>query len=228
MHPRRQRQLVLALEGAAGVTDAFVLLHFQVLTATMPGNAAALALSVSHADTRRIAIAAVVLVCFVAGVALAARLAGPLAPGAGWSPALSRLLAVELALLAVFALAQSLAPALAYLIVGAAALAMGMQNLLLQRLAIPGALTTAITASLVAAVARRVDGGRPPATLPDVLAGIPLAYAAGALVLGTATVSGVGLIHLLPAAIVAGALLAARGPRRPAEQPQRSAEGTEP
>lgn len=213
MIPRRQRQLVLALEGAAGVTDAFALLHLQVLTATMPGNAVALALSVSFADTHRILMAAVVLVCFVAGVAVGARLVPPLAPGATWSPALSRLLLVELALLAVFAGVQTLAPPLVYLVAGAAGAAMGMQNLLLQRLAILGALTTAITASLVAAVTRRVDGGRAPAAVPDVLWGIPLAYAGAALAAGVASVTGFGLIHLAPAVIVAAVwTVAARSP----------------
>lgn len=117
---------------------------------------------------------------------------------ASWPSAVTHTLAVEAILLGAFALLWYLTGSdrseyLLYILIALTAVAMGLQSAAVQRLGVPGVMTTYITGTLttlMARVGRRIHVGSPlvatppsvsPAGRTGVLAAVFVAYGCGAL-----------------------------------------------
>jgi uncharacterized membrane protein YoaK (UPF0700 family) len=164
---RRRDLAVVALAMVSGATDALGFLALgSAFTSVMTGNMVLVGIAVGTGDGSAIGLVGTAIVAYVVGAGLGARLAGSPVPSDGlWPPAITRALAVELGLVAVFAVAWwSLgsdpskgwfAPLLA---LNAAAL--GIQSSAIMRFGVSGLSTTYLTGTLTTLVVRAATGHR--------------------------------------------------------------------
>jgi uncharacterized membrane protein YoaK (UPF0700 family) len=158
----------IALAATSGATDAIGYLALgHVFTSAMTGNLALVGIAVAHHDGERIGRVAVSLVCYMAGVALGARIArGPERDDPVWPPAVTRALAVEAVFFGMYAAcwwavgAGMNVDAKAALL-GLGAIALGIQSSAMQRFGEQlGLNTTFLTGALARLVGRLATGHR--------------------------------------------------------------------
>jgi uncharacterized membrane protein YoaK (UPF0700 family) len=162
---RRRDLAVVALAMVSGATDALGFLALgSAFTSVMTGNMVLVGIAVGAGDGSAIGIVGTAIVSYVVGAGVGARLAGSPVPGDTlWPPAITRALAVELALVTTFGVAWwSLgsdpphgwfAPLLA---LNAAAL--GIQSSAILRFGQGGLSTTYLTGTLTTLVVRIASG----------------------------------------------------------------------
>jgi len=161
--PRDDRRLLAALAlltFATGLIDAASVLGLRhVFTANMTGNVVFLGFALVHAGSATAADCLVALVAFLAGATLGGRLASK---GVSFTAALM----VEVAILAVAAAlgwAPSGVPRLALVEIALLALAMGLHNASVRKLAVPDMTTTVLTLTLTGLAAdSSLAGGQNP------------------------------------------------------------------
>src|SRR5215210_8065799 len=155
MSPETVRNaMVVLLSVVAGCVDAVSYLGLgHVFTANMTGNTVLLGLSLGQADWQAVLRSGVALVGFIMGVAVGTVIAGrDRERHAFWPTTVTLTLAVELAVLAAFALGFYLVGGVAYTLIVLAALAMGLQSTAVRRLGIPSVATTYITGTLTSVI----------------------------------------------------------------------------
>ena len=219
--------LLVLLASAAGCVDAVSYLALdEVFTANMTGNTVLLAISVGQADTGAALRSGTALAGFVAGIGLGALIVRR--PGGNrrvWPPVVTAALGLEFALLlALWVGWLFIGPGSSggYLLIVAAALAMGVQTAAVRRLGVPGVSTTYVSgtlASLTEGAVSRVYGrqaSRTPRGERDyrrsasargglvVPADVWLAYGVGALIGAVLEAWWHPGALLVPAVIVAG------------------------
>jgi uncharacterized membrane protein YoaK (UPF0700 family) len=146
--------MLLLLTLAAGGVDAISYLGLgHVFTAMMTGNTVLLGLALGQGHVLAAVRSILALVGFAAGVAVGALIVRRGPRQADWSPAVTRALTLEGILLGGFAVAWHLTgPERGEVGVGLlivlTALAMGIQSAAVQRLGVPGIMTTYITGTL--------------------------------------------------------------------------------
>jgi len=195
--------MLVMLSLAAGCVDAVGYLGLgQIFVANMTGNTVLLGLALGQAQGQAALRALVALGGFIVGVAAGAAVVGPGRERSAWSPSVTAALALELVVLAAFAVGWFLADAepaglAVYPLIALPSLAMGVQNAAVRRLGIPGVATTYITGTLTdlteGAIARLrpavYDGDRSGQTRPSARglllpADVWLAYGVGAVIVG--------------------------------------------
>ncbi|HKH10007.1 MAG TPA: YoaK family protein [Rubrobacter sp.] len=146
--------MVVLLSVVAGCVDAVSYLGLgRVFTANMTGNTVLLGLSLGQADWQAALRSGVALAGFIMGVAVGTVIAGrDREEHAVWPITVTLTLAIELAILAAFALGLYLAGGAAQTLILLAALAMGLQSTAVRRLGIPGVATTYITGTLTGVI----------------------------------------------------------------------------
>jgi uncharacterized membrane protein YoaK (UPF0700 family) len=203
---RRRDVLLVALTFAAGAVDAVVFLRLDVFTAVMTGNIVLLGLAVGQSAFRNAVRSLIALAAYVGGVLGAARLVGAAPRDALWPAHVTRALAIECALQAVFLGGWVLTDAhpdgvAAASLIGVSGLAMGIQAATARTLA-PGLSTTYVTGTLTALLSELSALG---AIGPDarrrasIVVALALGATSGALVLVSAPL----LAPALPLAVIA-------------------------
>ena len=166
-HESRLASALLVLTVATGMIDAVSYLALgRVFTANMTGNVVLLGFAVASAPGLSVPRSAVSLIAFLAGGVAGGRLAARLgtAPQHRW---LATAFAMESVLLLLAALAAAVgAPATrlaGYGVIVLTALAMGVRNATVRKLALPDLTTTVLTLTLtgVAADSTLAGGGNP-------------------------------------------------------------------
>jgi uncharacterized membrane protein YoaK (UPF0700 family) len=162
----RRYAFLLGLTGAAGALDALAFLYLgKVVNSFQSGNVLFLGLGIGNGNAGLVVRAGAVLLAFVAGAAVGARLVGARLSPRGMSTEL-RVMAVEGTLLAVFAALWLVVgtpdehPVWRVVLLAVGAGAMGIQASLSLALKIPNVVTVAVTAT-VAALGQRAGLGRP-------------------------------------------------------------------
>jgi uncharacterized membrane protein YoaK (UPF0700 family) len=209
----QRNRLVVLLALVSGATDATGFLALGgAFTSVMTGNMVLMGVAVGSADASAVGLILSAFGGYVAGAALGSRVAGtPQPEDPTWPAAVSRALAIELALFAVFGAAWWLlgsdpstawgAPLLAL-----TAMALGLQSSAILRFGVPGLSTTYLTGTLTTVVVRLVN--RQPLHTVRHSAVILVALVAGAA-------AGSALVTQLPAAapalqlVLLGGVLAA-------------------
>lgn len=174
---RPLRGVLLGLTFATGLIDAISYLGLgHIFTANMTGNIVLLGFALAGAGQTSVTGSLLAIVAFLIGAALGGRLANQLEPtGHRW---VALTMALETALLAIAALVSMLAPGgnaalgneqltgALYVIIALLALAMGLRNATVRRLAIPDLTTTVLTLTLTGLASDpQLPGGAPRATL---------------------------------------------------------------
>jgi uncharacterized membrane protein YoaK (UPF0700 family) len=182
---------LVVLAGAAGMMDAVAYLGLGVFTTMMTGNTVLLAFAVARGQLAQILPAGLALAAFATGAAAGALITGADRPDGTWPRVVTRALAWESVVLAVFAAAWQVAgasrgtPTTALLIL-LSSLAMGMQAAAVRHLGVPGVATTYITSTLTALSAEIVGWARAGDTSGArrlrLLAAVVVAYGLGAVV----------------------------------------------
>jgi uncharacterized membrane protein YoaK (UPF0700 family) len=152
---------VLLLSIAAGSADAIAFLALgHVFTCNMTGNVVLLGIDLGQGRVADAAWSFYVLVIFMLGVALGARLGRDIADE-DWPRLAARLIGLEKILLLLFALGWTFAPREGEpwegLLVALLAIAMALQSVAWTRLRAPGVGTTAITGTIVAFATGIID-----------------------------------------------------------------------
>jgi uncharacterized membrane protein YoaK (UPF0700 family) len=203
---RRRQWLLVLLAVNSGAIDAvgYTMLGGS-FTSVMTGNMILLGVSVGEAERALALRAALALVCFIAGVALGARIArSPRQGDPVWPAPVALAARVELGLIAVFSIgwwaagghpAGSAQP----LLLGVGALALGLQSSAVLRFGVPGLSTTYMTGTLTTLVSALANGRHPRNVLPSmqILAGILLGALAATLLARHAPVW-IPALELLP------------------------------
>ncbi len=249
--PRRRlptlsrESMLLLLTMAAGSVDAISYLGLgHVFTAMMTGNTALLGLAVGQGQVLAALRNILALAGFAGGVAIGAAIVHRDPRQGDWPPVVTKALALEALLLALFASIWHLTgPGRAGIVVSVmivlTAVAMGVQSAAVQRLGVPGVMTTYITGTLtnlmvdvarwlrpadraVAVPAAAGPAGRSGGPAPPwerrlgLLAAVFLVYAFGALAgsfLRNPTLSFVTLLPFAAVALVIGNATARRWSR---------------
>lgn len=214
----QRNRLVVLLALVSGATDATGFLALGgAFTSVMTGNMVLMGVAVGSGDTSLVVLLLSAFGGYVAGAALGTRVAGtPQPDDPPWPAAVSRALAIELALFLVFAVAwwlhgsdpsQSWGPPL----LGLTAMALGLQSSAILRFGVSGLSTTYLTGTLTTVVVRLVSR-QPLHTVRHSAALL------GGLVAGAAAAA--GMVTLLPAAapalqlvLLGAVLVSARTPR---------------
>jgi uncharacterized membrane protein YoaK (UPF0700 family) len=221
--PPSARDAMLALlAGAAGCIDALSYLRLgNVFTANMTGNAVLLGIAAGQQAAARALHSVAALAGFVLGVLAGAALCGrhKRSEAGRWPPRVTLALAVELVALLALAAGWALAGedpvgSAEYGLIGASALAMGVQSAAVQQLGVSGVATTYVTGTLTGLVADLALPGASRGSLlrrGGVLLALVAGAAAGAAVVGVAG----GVAALIPVVLVAAVVAVAAWPRRP-------------
>lgn len=213
---RLRHAFVVALTVNSGATDAFGFIALGgAFTSVMTGNMVLLGIAGAHADGTLAAHVGVAVVCFIAGCAMGARLAGTAQSGDPvWPAAVNRALGVELLLIcgqAVGWWATGTRPSatVQLALLSANALALGIQSSTVQRFGVSGLSTTYMTGTLTTLVIRLTSGHRvrDVAGSLQILAGL----VAGAVAAGLLVRCAAPATPLLQAACVVAVLIGARG-----------------
>jgi uncharacterized membrane protein YoaK (UPF0700 family) len=212
----RDGMLLLLTCAAGGMDVASYLGLGHVFTAMMTGNTVLLGMALGQGHLLAVLRSVLALIGFAGGVALAAVLVLRDRQG-GWSPAVTRALAIESALLVVFSLMWRLAgptpdDPVVYWLIAIAGLAMGIQSGAVHRLRVPGVMTTYITGtltSLVSDLASRLQrfegsasGASPRERRVGLMAAVFVVYALGALAGAVLHPRSPALMTLLPLIVV--------------------------
>jgi len=219
---------LLALTGVTGVVDAVSFLGLgHVFTANMTGNVVLLAFAVAGTPGLSMARSSTSLVSFLVGAALGGRLAVAMA-AAGRRRWLLTVASSEALLLVTAAIASigfdigsATPPSRLYTVIVLTALAMGLRNATVQRLAVPDLTTTVLTRTLTGVAAdSSVAGGDNPRIRRRV-ASVALMFAGaavGTLLLrwGLALPLVVGAVGVLVAAVAYANVPTARASEPPA------------
>ena len=209
---RRRDLLLVALTFAAGSVDAVALLRLDVFTAVMTGNIVLLGLAVGQGAFGNALRSLVALLAYGVGVVAGARIVGAVAIETHWSPNVTRALAVEWVLQAVFLLGWLVTGANpdgagAATLIAFSGVAMGIQAATARALA-PGMSTTYVTGTLtgllseLSALGSVSEDRRRRASIVVALA---LGAVAGAFVLKTVPL----LAPVIPLAVVGAVVLVA-------------------
>lgn len=154
MAPRLRDTLLLTLTAAAGSVDAISFIGLErVFTANMTGNLVLLGLAIGQGQLLGSLRSVIAFLCFSVGVMVGARVTGRAQETAVWPRRVTLTVAIELALLAVFAAGWAAAgdrPGAfnTDLLIALAAAAMGVQTAAAHRLSVPGVSTTFVTGTL--------------------------------------------------------------------------------
>jgi uncharacterized membrane protein YoaK (UPF0700 family) len=149
-----RNSMLLLLTWAAGSMDAISYLRLgQVFTAMMTGNTVLLGLAVGQGRVLAAARSILALVGFAVGVTMGAMVVQRGPRGGDWPSAVTGALVFEAILLGAFAVAWQITgpergEIAVYVLIGLTALAMGVQSAAVQRLGVPGIMTTYITGTL--------------------------------------------------------------------------------
>ena len=156
--------LVLLLTYTAGSVDALSYVGLgHVFTANMTGNTVLLGPALAQAERPGVVRAGLALAGFLAGVALGTQVTNREAGDGAWVPSSNLALAIEWALLTVWAVGWYVAgdldtnPLAQNALILPSALAMGVQSAVGRRLGISGVATTYITGTLTNMVAHLID-----------------------------------------------------------------------
>jgi uncharacterized membrane protein YoaK (UPF0700 family) len=149
---RRRDFLLVGLTFAAGSVDAVALLRLDVFTAVMTGNIVLLGLAVGQGSFGNALRSIVALVAYGVGVVAGARIVGAVPIETHWSPKVTRALAIEWVLQALFIIGWVLSGAnpdgtSAATLIALSGVAMGIQAATARALA-PGMSTTYVTGTL--------------------------------------------------------------------------------
>ncbi len=241
---RLRDRLLILLAAVAGYTDAISYVALgQVFAANMTGSTVLLGLNLARGATLSALRAGVALASFLVGVTLGSLLISRRGSGEVWPRAVTRALAVEVAVLALFSTLGMILGTrdqygVVYGLIALAACAMGIQSAAVRSLGVVDIATTYLTGTwvgLMAGLSRRLRAGieahdderRPP--LPASLypqerdASLLLVYFVAAVLCGLLVNVGVAvgtraeLIPLAPALAVVVAI-AARKFRAPAQK----------
>jgi uncharacterized membrane protein YoaK (UPF0700 family) len=208
----RRDALLIALTFAAGAVDAVAFLGLDVLTAVMTGNLVLLGVAIGRGAVRSAVRSLVALGGYAIGVVAGSRMT-PMVRGAVWSADITRALAIEWALQAMFFVGwllsggapDGVAAAALILISG---LAMGLQAAAIRTLG-PGTSTTYVTGTLTTLLGElSAVGGFGPDTRRRALTVVALVAGAmtGALVLVTVA----PLAPAVPLVVIGGVVVIAR------------------
>jgi uncharacterized membrane protein YoaK (UPF0700 family) len=211
--------VLLVLTALTGVVDAVSILRLgRVFVANMTGNVVFVGFALAGAPGFSLSASLFALAGFLAG----ARLAGVLNDRSGRdravllrSGAAIEVVLVATALVVSASVATPLGTASVDVLAATLAVAMGVQNAVARRLAVPDLTTSVLTMTLTGIAADRGARQREAAFVRRVLAvatTLAGAVAGAELVLHTSTTAALGLALGLLAVVVAGALLAARRP----------------
>ena len=146
--------MLLLLTWAAGSMDAISYLRLgHVFTAMMTGNTVLLGLAVGQGHVLAAARSILALAGFAVGVIVGAMVAQRGPRRGDWPSAVTGALVLEAILLGAFAVAWQITgpergEIAVYVLIGLTALAMGIQSAAVQRLDVPGIMTTYITGTL--------------------------------------------------------------------------------
>lgn len=209
---RRRDVLLVALTFAAGAVDAVVFLRLDVFTAVMTGNIVLLGLAVGQGAFRNAFRSLVALTAYAAGVLAAARLVGTTPHDSIWPAHVTRALAIEWVLHAVFLGGWILTDArpdgvAAASLIAVSGVAMGIQAATARTLA-PNMSTTYVTGTLTALLSELSALG---ALGPDarrrvtIVVALGVGAVCGALVL----VSAAALAPALPVLVIGAVVLVA-------------------
>lgn len=189
-HRRTRDALVVLLAVNSGATDAIGFLALGgAFTSVMTGNMVLLGLSAGTANGVLAGHIAAAMICYIAGCALGGRVAGSAkADDPVWPPAITRALAVETAVFAIYAVSwwgSGSHPRgwMQLALLGVNAVALGIQSASVQRFGVSGLSTTYLTGTLTTMVVRLVSG-RPARELlhsAQILCGLVGGAALGAL-----------------------------------------------
>jgi uncharacterized membrane protein YoaK (UPF0700 family) len=164
---RLRHALVVVLTVNAGATDAIGFLALGgAFTSVMTGNLVLFGISAAEGDGTLARHIVTAVLCYIGGCVLGARLAGTATPGQPvWPPAVTRALAVEFLIFAAYAVgwwATGSAPegGTQLLLLGANAVALGVQGSSVQRFGVSGLSTTYMTGTLTTVIVRLTSGGR--------------------------------------------------------------------
>jgi uncharacterized membrane protein YoaK (UPF0700 family) len=145
---------ILLLTWVAGLTDAISYLGLgHVFTAMMTGNTVLLGLALAQGEVSAAWRSILALAGFAAGVAVGALIVERDRSHGAWPPAVTRALAVEGVVLALFTATWQLTGGarrvgVVYLLILLSGCAMGVQAAAVRRLGVPGIATTYITGTL--------------------------------------------------------------------------------
>ena len=145
---------ILVLTWVAGLTDAISYLGLgHVFTAMMTGNTVLLGLALAQGEVSAAWRSILALAGFAAGVAVGALIVERDRSHGAWPPAVTRALAVEGVVLALFTATWQLTGGarrvgVVYLLILLSGCAMGVQAAAVRRLGVPGIATTYITGTL--------------------------------------------------------------------------------
>jgi uncharacterized membrane protein YoaK (UPF0700 family) len=151
--------ILLAMTAVTGIVDAVSYLAMgHVFTANMTGNTVLLGFALAGISGLSVSRSCVALIAFLAGAVAGARMA--LDSSHRW---ISRAFLVEAGLLAVSAALATINPLPPYAIIASTAVAMGLRNAVVRRLAVPDLTTTVLTLTItgLAADSRLAGGGNP-------------------------------------------------------------------
>lgn len=148
--------ILLAMTAVTGVVDAVSFLGLgRVFTANMTGNVVLLGFAFAGAGGLSVSRSSVALIAFLAGAVAGGRMS--LDPSGRW---VSRALLVEGLLLAFSAALAAINPFQLYAVIASTAVAMGMRNAVVRKLAVPDLTTTVMTMTITGLAAdSRLAGG---------------------------------------------------------------------
>ena len=155
--------MLLLLTCAAGSVDAISYLGLgHVFTAMMTGNTVLLGLALGQGQILAAVRSILALIGFSLGVTIGSMIVQRDDGHAAWPATVTRALALEAGLLGAFALVWHFtgperSENILYVLIGLTAVAMGLQSAAVQRLGVPGVMTTYITGTLTSLM---VDLGR--------------------------------------------------------------------
>jgi uncharacterized membrane protein YoaK (UPF0700 family) len=203
---RLRHALVVVLTVNAGATDAIGFLALGgAFTSVMTGNLVLFGISAAEGDGTLARHIVTAVLCYIGGCVLGARLAGTASAGQPiWPRAVTRALAVEFLIFLAYAVgwwASGSAPqgGTQLVLLGANALALGVQGSSVQRFGVNGLSTTYMTGTLTTVIVRLTSGGR-------------LRHVAGSLQLLAALITGAIVAGLLADHLPACAPLIQLGP----------------
>ena len=160
----QRNRLVVLLALVSGATDATAFLALGgAFTSVMTGNMVLMGVAIGSRDASAVGLILAAFFGYVAGAALGTRVAGTPQPGdAPWPAEVTRALAIELALFAVFAatwwlLGSDPSTAWSAFLLAVTAMALGLQSSAILRFGVPGLSTTYLTGTLTTVVVRLVS-----------------------------------------------------------------------
>lgn len=156
--PAASPSILLAMTAVTGVVDAVSFLSLgHVFTANMTGNVVLLGFAFAGVSEVSVTRSSVALIAFLAGALAGGRMALDFYRWAG------RAFLMEASLLAISAALATISPVQQYAIIATTAVAMGLRNAVVRKLAVPDLTTTVLTLTItgLAADSRMAGGDNP-------------------------------------------------------------------